>query len=43
MKVAIIGASGKTGKWLVRQSIGRGYHVVAVCGIHINGGSRDIR
>ena len=31
MKVAIIGASGKTGVRLVRQSLKRGYQVVAVC------------
>jgi putative NADH-flavin reductase len=31
MKIAIIGASGKTGIWLVRESLKRGYQVVAVC------------
>ncbi|HEY5648176.1 MAG TPA: NAD(P)-binding oxidoreductase, partial [Nitrospiria bacterium] len=31
MKVAIIGASGKTGTKLVRQSLERGYEVAAVC------------
>lgn len=31
MKVAIIGASGKTGTKLVRESLRRGYQVVAVC------------
>jgi putative NADH-flavin reductase len=31
MKVAIIGASGKTGMQLVRESLKRGYQVVAVC------------
>lgn len=31
MKVAIIGASGKTGTRLVRKSLTRGYQVVAVC------------
>jgi len=31
MKVAIIGASGKTGTHLVRESLERGYQVVAVC------------
>jgi putative NADH-flavin reductase len=31
MKVAIIGASGKTGIKLVRESLRRGYQVVAVC------------
>ena len=31
MKVAIIGASGKTGTKLVRESLNRGYQVVAVC------------
>lgn len=31
MKVAIIGASGKTGLELVRESLQRGYEVVAVC------------
>jgi putative NADH-flavin reductase len=31
MKVAIIGASGKTGTKLLRQSLERGYQVVAVC------------
>ena len=31
MKVAIIGASGKLGTKLVRQSLKRGYQVVAVC------------
>ncbi|UCF99559.1 MAG: SDR family oxidoreductase [Spirochaetaceae bacterium] len=31
MKVAIIGASGKTGIKLVRESLKRGYQVVAVC------------
>ena len=31
MKVAIIGASGKTGIWLVRESLKRGYQVVALC------------
>lgn len=31
MKVAIIGAAGKTGTKLVRESLRRGYQVVAVC------------
>jgi putative NADH-flavin reductase len=31
MKVAVIGASGKTGTKLVRESLERGYQVVAVC------------
>lgn len=31
MKVAIIGASGKTGTCLVRGALNRGYQVVAVC------------
>jgi putative NADH-flavin reductase len=31
MKVAIIGASGKTGTKLVRESLKRGHEVVAVC------------
>ncbi len=31
MKIAIIGASGRTGTRLVRESIRRGYRVVAVC------------
>ena len=31
MKVAIIGASGKTGTKLVRESLKRGYGVVALC------------
>ncbi|UCE46794.1 MAG: SDR family oxidoreductase [Phycisphaerales bacterium] len=31
MKIAIIGASGRTGIRLVRESIRRGYQVVAVC------------
>ena len=31
MKVAIIGASGKTGTQLVRESLKRGYQVAAVC------------
>jgi putative NADH-flavin reductase len=31
MQVAIIGASGKTGTKLVRESLNRGYQVVAVC------------
>lgn len=31
MKVAIVGASGKTGTWLVRESLRRGYRVTAVC------------
>jgi putative NADH-flavin reductase len=31
MKVAILGASGKTGIRLVRESLNRGYQVVAVC------------
>ena len=31
MKVAIIGASGKTGTKLVRELLNRGYQVVAVC------------
>jgi putative NADH-flavin reductase len=31
MKVAIIGASGKTGTHVVRESLKRGYQVVAVC------------
>ena len=31
MKVAIIGASGKTGTKLVRESLRRGHQVVAVC------------
>jgi len=31
MKVAIIGASGKTGTKLVRESLQRGYEVVAMC------------
>jgi len=31
MKAAIIGAAGKTGTRLVRESLARGYEVVAVC------------
>ena len=31
MKIAIIGASGRTGTRLIRESIRRGYQVVAVC------------
>ena len=31
MKVAIIGASGKTGMKLVNESLKRGHQVVAVC------------
>lgn len=31
MKVCIIGASGKLGKYMVRHSLDRGYTVVAVC------------
>ena len=31
MKVAIIGASGKSGRHLVRESLERGHEVVAVC------------
>ena len=31
MKLSILGASGKTGTHLVRESHGRGYRVVAVC------------
>ena len=31
MKVAIIGASGKTGTKLVREALKRGYQVIAVC------------
>jgi putative NADH-flavin reductase len=31
IKVAIIGASGKTGRRLVRESLKRGYQVAAVC------------
>jgi hypothetical protein len=31
MKVCIIGASGKLGKYMVRHALARGYEVVAVC------------
>lgn len=31
MKVCIIGASGKLGRYMVQQSLDRGYEVVAVC------------
>ena len=31
MRVAIIGASGKTGRNLVREALKRGHEVVAVC------------
>jgi hypothetical protein len=31
MKVCIIGASGKLGKYMVRHALDRGYNVVAVC------------
>jgi len=31
MKVCIIGASGKTGKYMVRHALDRGYEVVGVC------------
>lgn len=31
MKVAIIGASGKSGKYLVKECLERGYEVVGVC------------
>ena len=31
MKVAVIGASGKTGIKVVREALHRGYQVVAVC------------
>ena len=41
MKVAIIGASGKLGKYMVQHAIDRGYEVVGVCrehmGMAING------
>lgn len=31
MKVCIVGASGKLGKYMVHHALGRGYDVVAVC------------
>ena len=31
MKVCIVGASGKLGKYMVRHAVDRGYEVVAVC------------
>jgi NAD(P)-dependent dehydrogenase (short-subunit alcohol dehydrogenase family) len=31
MKVCIVGASGKLGKYMVRQALDRGYEVVGVC------------
>jgi putative NADH-flavin reductase len=31
MKVCIVGASGKLGKYMVEQCLARGYEVVAVC------------
>jgi hypothetical protein len=31
MKVCIVGASGKLGKYMVRHALGRGYEVVGVC------------
>lgn len=31
MRVCIVGASGKLGKYLVKHALGRGYEVVAVC------------
>jgi hypothetical protein len=31
MKICIVGASGKLGKYMVRHSLDRGYEVVAVC------------
>ena len=31
MKVCIVGASGKLGKYMVKHSLARGYEVVAVC------------
>ena len=31
MKVAIIGASGKLGRYMVRHALDRGYGVVGVC------------
>ena len=31
MKVCIVGASGKLGKYMVRHALDRGYEVVGVC------------
>jgi len=31
MKVCIVGASGKLGKYMVRHALDRGHEVVAVC------------
>jgi putative NADH-flavin reductase len=31
MKVAIVGASGKLGQYMVQHSLDRGYEVVGVC------------
>ena len=31
MKVCIVGASGKLGRYMVRHALGRGHEVVGVC------------
>src|SRR5690349_22287695 len=31
MKVCVVGASGKTGKYIVQHALDRGYEVVGVC------------
>ncbi len=31
MKVCVVGASGKLGKYMVRHALDRGYEVVGVC------------
>ena len=31
MKLCIVGASGKLGKYMVEHALGRGYEVVGVC------------
>ena len=43
MRVCIVGASGKLGRYMVRHALDRGYEVVGVCRERERGEARRVR